>query len=223
MSPAIAKRFAPAGGSMETRAAVRASAFASFSCHGTLSKGTQTASISPGAALPWQASMTATRRARPGPCRSMSIGAQAIRLSMLYPGFSLGRGAAISFSRRISCTSLPFAGPTSNSTTQSVVSGSQCVNSLPRKSSEGRFTREQLLVAYPGMTIRVRNPYRGLGLQTSSSNGSTRAAADSPRITIIAPNDPRDRCSGAKGIAEYRGGGLKLRNRPEGGLEARTF
>ncbi len=189
MSPAIAKRFAPAAGSMESRAAVRASAFASFSCRGALLKVTRTASISPGAALPWQASMIATRRAHPGPCRSMSIGARAMRLSMLYPGFSLGRGAAISFSRRISCTLLPFAGPTSGSTTQSVVNASRCVNSPQRKSRGARFTRELLLVAYPGMTIRVRNPYRGLGLQTSDSSGSTRAAADSPRITIIAPNN----------------------------------
>jgi len=192
MSPAIAKRSAPAAGSMESRAAVRASAFASFSCRGALLKVTRTASISPGAALPWRASMIATRRAHPGPCRSMSIGTLAMRLLMLYPESFLGRRAAIFSSLRISCTLLPFAGPTSGSTMQSVVNGSRCVNSPRRRSKEGPYTRDLLLVAYPGMTIQARNPYRGLGLQTSGWSGSTRAAADSPRITIITPNNQRD-------------------------------
>lgn len=97
MSHAIAKRFAPAAGSMESRAAGRAFAFVSFFCRGALLKVTLTELISRGAASPWQASMIATRRAHPGRCRSISIGAPAMRHSMLYPRFSLGKGAVHPF------------------------------------------------------------------------------------------------------------------------------
>jgi hypothetical protein len=192
MSHAIAKRFAPAAGSMESRAVGRPFVFASFFCRGTSLKVTLAALISPGAASPWRASMIATRRAHPGRCRSISIGVPAMRHLMLCPRFSLGKGAVTFFSRRISSTLLPFAGPTSGSTTQSVASGSRYMNSPRQKSRNRRITREPLLVAYPGMTIRVRNPYRGLASQTSSSSGLTRAVAGSPRVTIIAPNSRRD-------------------------------